>query len=620
MSVTPQVEVDRPSKAIRALTVMRIEKGLKVVCQERAAQVLAIVSPTQIWVSFLGTKEHAWVSADALIPYIEQPPSGAKKKAVPIEDDFEYERAAKWVDEFDRFRGCTVLTPSVKATIAEVMSANRRTVERHFEMYQLDPSLRGQLPDKPGPEGGTSYVKPAVVAIMDKAIGERYLTDQRGSIQAVVDLVRLRCSAAGLDLPCYNTVLARIQSLDRWKTARARHGRVRGDAMAGPAGEGIKGLKALDFVQMDHAIVDLIVVDPETREEIGRPWITLAIDVATRCILGFYLTFDAPSQTSVALALEQCCCPKDAWLKEIGFDGEWIPFGLMKRIGWDNAKCFKNTNLIKACKKAGIEPQFRRVRTPVHGAHIERYIGTYMGKIHLLKGTTFSNTKEREDYNSSARSVMSLKELTLWTAHQINGCYHNTRHSRLKTTPLEAWNVAWRQGGELRLPPMPADRRKFKLSLLPGVMRTVTREGMNRFGIKYWDEALIPLIGSKQKYFLAHDPRNISRTFLEYKDDYLDIPWRDRTRRPVALFEWERAKKEIKKDHNAPVSEAIVFKHLEAMYEIEAKAEKTTRQQRRDRQRRPPDDRPKHAPAAIDYRAAPVLISNPLEVRHEHGC
>lgn len=609
---------NKPSpKAIRQPTVMRVKKGQKVVCQGRAAMVLAIVSATQIWVGYLGTKEQEWVSLEALTPFVEQPPSNSFKAEVLLEDDFELERAAKWVQTFDRFNGCSVLSPQVKATIARQLGVCRRTVERHFSLYQLDASPHGQLPIKPGPEKGSGYLGEAVAAIIAQAITERYITEERGSIQATVDLARSRCKAAGFDPPGYSTVLARIQRLDRWKVARERHGRVRGDAIAGPAGEGVKGgLKPLDFVQMDHAIVDVIVVDPRTREEIGRPWITLAIDVATRCILGFYLTFDAPSQTSVALALEHCCCPKDAWLKELGIKMEWLPFGLMKTIGWDNAKCFRNTNLISACKSAGIEPYFRRVKTPVHGAHIERVIGTYMGRIHLLKGTTFSNTKERGDYKSGDKAVMTLQELTEWTVHEINGRYHNTRHSSLKRAPLEAWKEAWTEAGELRLPPIPADRRKFKLSLLPCIERIVTREGLNRFGLKYWDEGLIPLIGDKKSYTVAHDPRNISRIYLALEGDWIEVPWRDRTHPPIALWEWDRAKHEMRTKHNGPVSEAVVFKHVEAQRELEMKAEKTTRRQRRDRQRRPPDDRPKAAPATVDYGALPVLLRDPLEVRH----
>jgi len=607
--------------ATRRPAVMQIRKGDNVVCQGRAAKVLAIVSSTQIWVSYLGSEEQEWVSLEALMPYTEAYPSSLLKPAVLIEDDFEFERASEWVKAFDPYKGSTMLSPEVKAAIAKELGASRRTVDRHFEMYQLDSGPRGQLPFKSGPEQGSSYLPKAVLAIIDKAIDERYVTEERGSIQATADLARSRCHAAGFSPPpCYNTVLARIQTLDRWKTARARHGRVRGDAKAGPAGEGLKGdLKPLDFVQMDHAIVDVIVVDPETREEIGRPWITLAIDVATRCVLGFYMTFDAPSQTSVALALEQCCLPKDAWLKEFGIKEPWLPFGLMKRIGWDNAKCFRNTNLIAACRAENIDPLFRRVRNPIHGAHIERVIGTYMGRIQLIKGTTFSNTKEREDYKSGQKAVMTLQELIVWTIHEINGRYHNTRHSSLGRTPLEAWNEAWTQNGAFRLPPIPANRRNFRLGLLPRIERTVTREGLNRFGLQYWDEGLIPLIGAKHKFWVAHDPRNISRLYLLVKGDWIDVPWTDRTRAPIALWEWERAKRELRKKHNAQVSNAAVFKHIEAQREVERKAEKTTRQQRRDRQRRPEDDRPKIKQAAIDYSALPVLIDNPWEARHEHA-
>lgn len=605
--------------ATQRLAVMRVKKGEKVVCQGRAAKVLAIVSATQIWVGYQGIQEQEWVSLDALTPYVDTDQCTPVKREVLIEDDFEFERAAEWVKAFDPFKGCTALTPQVKATIGDELGASRRTVDRHFELYQLDSGPRGQLPFKPGPEKGSSYLTEAVLAIIDKAIDERYVTEERGSVQATVDLARSRCDAAGFVPPCYNTVMARIQTLDRWKAARVRHGRVRGDARAGPSGEGLKGdLKPLEFVQMDHAIVDVIVVDPDTREEIGRPWITLAIDVASRCILGFHMTFDTPSQTSVALALEQCCLPKDAWLKELGVKDAWLPFGLMKRIGWDNAKCFRNTNLIAACRAENIDPRFRRVRNPTHGAHIERVIGTYMGRIHLIKGTTFSNTKERGDYKSGEKAVMTLQELIVWTIHEINGRYHNARHSSLGRTPLEAWNEAWTQDGSFRLPPIPANRRNFRLSLLPRIERTVTREGLNRFGLKYWDEGLMPLIGAKHKFWVAHDPRNISRLYLLVNRDWIDVPWRDRSRAPIALWQWERAKRDLRKKHNAQVSNAAVFKHIEAQREIERQSEKTTRQQRRDRQRRPEDDRPRFKQTAIDYSVLPVVIANPLEVRRDH--
>lgn len=45
--------------------------------------------------------------------------------------------------------------------------------------------------------------------------------------------------------------------------------------------------RALDVVQIDHTRVDAIVVDETHRLPIGRPWLTLAVDVATRVVVGF---------------------------------------------------------------------------------------------------------------------------------------------------------------------------------------------------------------------------------------------------------------------------------------------------------------------------------------------
>jgi putative transposase len=59
-------------------------------------------------------------------------------------------------------------------------------------------------------------------------------------------------------------------------------------------------------------LADVIVVDERDRLAIGRPWITLAIDVYSRCVLGFYASLDAPSVTSIGMCLTQGCIPK-AW-------------------------------------------------------------------------------------------------------------------------------------------------------------------------------------------------------------------------------------------------------------------------------------------------------------------
>jgi len=50
--------------------------------------------------------------------------------------------------------------------------------------------------------------------------------------------------------------------------------------------------RPLEIVQIDHTLVDIMVVDEVQRESMGRPWVTVAFDVATRVALGFVLSLN----------------------------------------------------------------------------------------------------------------------------------------------------------------------------------------------------------------------------------------------------------------------------------------------------------------------------------------
>ena len=79
------------------------------------------------------------------------------------------------------------------------------------------------------------------------------------------------------------------------------------------------------------------------------------------------------------------------------------------------------------------------MRTPHYGGHIERLIGTMMGKVHLLPGTTFSNVQAKGDLNPDKTAAMTLEEVERWLGHAIAGVYHRELHRGIAMTPLAAW-------------------------------------------------------------------------------------------------------------------------------------------------------------------------------------
>jgi putative transposase len=81
-------------------------------------------------------------------------------------------------------------------------------------------------------------------------------------------------------------------------------------------------VRPLDVCQIDHMPTDINFVEVigGAGTFVGRAYLTIVTDVATRCVLGFCLTLEKPSSLSVALCLAQAQCPREAWLAARGID------------------------------------------------------------------------------------------------------------------------------------------------------------------------------------------------------------------------------------------------------------------------------------------------------------
>ena len=121
----------------------------------------------------------------------------------------------------------------------------------------------------------------------------------------------------------------------------------------------------------------------------------------------------------VALCVAHAVSPKVQWLAERQVEAEWPVHGLFARLHLDNAKEFRSEALRRGCEQYGIAIDYRPVRTPHYGGHIERLIGTVMGKVHLLPGTTFSDVRAKGDLDPQKTASMTIEELERWLAHAI---------------------------------------------------------------------------------------------------------------------------------------------------------------------------------------------------------
>jgi hypothetical protein len=115
---------------------------------------------------------------------------------------------------------------------------------------------------------------------------------------------------------------------------------------------------------------------------------------------------------------------KTAWLREREIEEAWPVAGLPENIHVDNGADFRSRAFERACRDEGVKIIWRPRREPHFGGHIERLIGTQMGPIHLLPGSTSSNIQERREYDSKRHAALTLRELERYIALEIAGQYH----------------------------------------------------------------------------------------------------------------------------------------------------------------------------------------------------
>ncbi|WP_314069626.1 Mu transposase C-terminal domain-containing protein [Campylobacter showae] len=409
---------------------------------------------------------------------------------------------------------------------------------------------------------GKSRLDESVNTIIQNVIEDMYLNKQRYPLLSIYNKIVEKCSAAGLKIPTKNTIRNRINSIHPKVIAKHRKG-IRVKETRGMPNRFPEVNMPLDIIQIDHTKVDVMVVDKETRQSIGRPYITVAIDIFSRMIYGFYISLEAPSYFSVGQCLLNAILPKDDIVRQYQIQGEWPVYGLPRKIHMDNGKDFRSMSLHRFCEEFRIEDIYRPVARPEFGGAVERVIGTCMKKMHEIPGTTFSNTFEKGRYDSEGQAAMTINELEKWYLDFVINIYHKTEHSSLGMTPEEKFYQGVFGLGEDKsipfLPTVPADTLKLRMALLPEIKRAVQKNGITIDYITYFSEVLrkwiIPTQYKKIKPDLDNcvicrrDPRDISKIYVYDEDikDYIVVPYADIKRPKINLSELRASIAEAKR-------------------------------------------------------------------------
>lgn len=332
----------------------------------------------------------------------------------------------------------------------------------------------------------------------------------------------------------YKNFNKRIKSLPPYAIAVARHGKFLADQWFTYCSSHIPPTRILERVEIDHSPLDLILLDDELSIPIGRPYLTLLVDVFSGCVLGFHLSYKSPSYVSVSKAIVHAVKPKSLSSFSIKLQNDWPCFGKMENLVVDNGAEFWSKSLEHACKEAGINIQYNQVRKPWLKPFVERFFGL-INECFLseIPGKTFSNILAKEDYNPKKDAIMRFSTFTEEFQRWIVDVYHQNTNSRETRIPIKRWQ----QGFDV-FPPLEMssdEEERFKVLMFISDARTLTRHGIKFEELMYDSTALsdyrkrYPQTADTIKKIIKIDPDDLSSiyVYLAELNGYLKVPCTD---------------------------------------------------------------------------------------------
>ncbi|WP_160693120.1 Mu transposase C-terminal domain-containing protein [Clostridium sp. C2-6-12] len=356
------------------------------------------------------------------------------------------------------------------------------------------------------------------IPIIQDVISKEYLTTRQAGKNEIYDSICVKCFMKNIPPPKMITIYKLLDRVNPQVKSRLRNSKeaaaIYDDIERGFSNE--DAMYPLHVIEIDHTELDMDVMDSKTGYVTGRPWITLGIDVYSRCIWCMYISFEPPSANRVRKALENGIFFKD---NKYDTQNKWDVFGIPNTIFLDNGPDFKSVEvkrMINDTLKSHVK--YRPVRTPRYGGVIERCFGTINEEfIHRLEGTRKSNFRKLGEYEPEKMAALTLDDIKELLTIYITDVYHCSEHKGLpvyENIPLVRYSEGIKKAGYPEFISK-SDEEFYKVELMATDMKPYTRDGVRLGNVIYKSPEFSQFIGGRdKKYRIKYNDDDISKIYI----------------------------------------------------------------------------------------------------------
>lgn len=382
-----------------------------------------------------------------------------------------------------------------------------------------------------------------------------------------------------------STINRRINELDRFEVLAARKGVAYAKNKLGSHSGGLKIDAPMFRIEMDEWEIDLMsilqgaginVSDPSLRElELGRYWVCVAMDTASRTILGLKLS-TKPSVEDAKAVLWMAMRDKTTLASRIGCRSAWRQYGHVYHVLVDNGPAFVNAEFKAALSDLAIDYSVLPAGIPKLRARIERvFRSVAILLMPLLTGRTHSNPRERGDYPSEKYAVHTAESILELLVRFTVDAYHNRGHRSFEyATPNNMWDKLVAEFGWS--PPMSGHKLRHILGLK--FKRVTGPHGILMNGVNYHSERLA-------KHFQKYGQQSVEISIDPEDMGYISV-WLERGKESgwstlraqideldgVSFASWERSIFDLRQNNRAAASltQGVVDRAIQRIKEIDA--------------------------------------------------